>query len=283
MHIHLLGTSAGKPIPRPFCTCHVCRAALCEGGKEVRTRTGVQFYPLDDFLETAGPVYQVDISPDYVHQIIRDKIDPSGLQHLLITHPDADHLHVEYLKFRSTVLSPSEELPVLHVYGNELVEEKIRSVIPDLEAVRCAFHRVEDGETFAVGAFQVTAFRAMHRGPRCLHYAVDDGQCKALFAWDGMWEEAVWERLGEWRFDAIGMECTHLGPSERDSSSHLTLRQFLRTRDRLVDLGVMDEATRLFALHIGDNGGLTCSEAEALAEREGFIVGYDGMRLTLGR
>ena len=282
MRLHLLGSSAGKPVPRPFCSCRVCRAALERGGRDIRTRTTLQLYPGDSAAERfRTPRYQVDLSPDFVHQLIRERIDPSRLEHLLITHPDADHLHVEYLAIRSTLRSPVADLPVLHIYGNHLVEEAIRAKLPNLEAVRCAFHRVEDGERFTCGELEVTAFRAMHRGPRCLHYAVDDGRHKVLLAWDGTWEEEVWERLRSWRFDAVGMECTHLGPSDHEMSGHLTLQQFVAVRRRLVAAGVVAEDSPFFATHIGDNGALTYDEALAVAGREGFIVGYDGMVLDL--
>lgn len=282
MRLHLLGSSAGKPVPRPFCSCRVCRAALEAGGRDIRTRTALQLYPLDTArTEFLRPRYQVDISPDFVHQVIRERIDTSRLEHLLITHPDGDHCHVEYLAIRRTIRSSVDDLPVLHIYGNALVEEVVRRHLPDLEAVRCAFHRVEDGDTFTAGDLTVTAFQAIHRGPRCLHYAVSDGRRQVLFAWDGTWDESVWERLSSWRFDAIGMECTHLGPSEREMTDHLTYAQLIKARDRLRRLGVLREGALFFAMHIGDNGGLTYGEASAAAREDSVLVGYDGMVLDV--
>lgn len=282
MRLNILGTSAGKPVPRPFCSCRVCQVALERGGRECRTRTTVQLYPLDSAeIEFRTPKYQVDLSPDYPHQLITQRIDPGGLEHLLVTHADADHLHLEYLDMRRTIRSPVEDLPVLTIYGNSLVEAAIQARLPDLERLRCRFVRVEDGETFRVGAFEVTAFVGMHPGPKCLHYAVDDGRHKVLLAWDGLWSEDVWRRLESWRFDAVVMECTHLGPSTADMTGHLTLAQFVRTRDRLLSRGIIDEATPVVAMHIGDNGGLTYSEAAEVGRQHGFVVSHDGMVLDL--
>jgi len=61
----------------------------------------------------------------------------------------------------------------------------------------------------------------------------------------------------------------------------MAYRQFVETLQRLRDYGIVSERSKVFAMHIGDNGGLTHLEAQEMGEAQGFIVGYDGMVLDL--
>lgn len=289
MKLHLLGTSAGKPVPRPFCSCRVCRHAIRAGGPDVRTRTGVTFAPgatRNDAVAHAvdRPRYQVDLSPDWTHQLIRDRIDPSGLEHLLFTHPDGDHCCPEYLRFRSTLRSEVGDLPVLDLYGSQAVRERVTDAVGDLEANRCRFTVVEDGDTFRAGDVTVTAFRSTHSTEGdCLHYAVDDGERRVLFGWDGTWTEEIWERLREWRFDAVLLECTWTSATGREMGSHLDYDLLVDVVDRLRDEGIVGERAPIVTMHMGDNGDSTHAEAQERFARHGVTAGYDGLRIDVPR
>jgi phosphoribosyl 1,2-cyclic phosphate phosphodiesterase len=281
VHIHILGSAAGKPVPRPFCACRVCEHARHVGGKDLRTRTTVCLYPGDTW-SMQGPIkkprYQVDLSPDLTYQLDRQRVDLSDLEHLLFTHAHADHCCGQYLAFRRTVRGPVSALPLLHVYGDSGVQQRLLADIQDLEANRCEFHLVDGGDTLDVGELRVTAFASTHGGALgCLHFGIDDGQHKVLMAWDGWWEEQVWDRLRDWSFDALIMECTYLGPHETKMASHLRAADFLEIRRRLIAQGTLDSDALTVALHIGDNGGLTHEEAQDLLSEHDIIVGYDGL------
>lgn len=281
MHVHILGSSAGKPVPRPFCSCRVCEHARQVGGKDLRTRTTVCVYPGDTW-NMQGPIkkplYQVDLSPDLTYQLDRQRVDLSDLEHLLFTHAHADHCCGQYLAFRRTVRSPVSQLPLLHVYGNAGVQGRLLADVQDFEANRCEFHVIADGDTFDVGEIRVTAFASTHGGAQgCLHYAVDDGKHKVLLAWDGRWAEQVWDRLRDWSFDAIVMECTHLGPHETKMGGHLRAVDFVEITQRLIDQGTLGPDALIVAVHIGDNGSLIHAEAEDLLGTHNVIVGYDGL------
>lgn len=286
MHIHILGSSAGKPVPRPYCSCRICEHARQAGGKDCRTRTTICLYPLDTWNPqgpTKKPRYQVDLSPDLAHQLIRERVDVSYLEHLLFTHADSDHCCPEYLDFRRTIRSPVSDLPTLHIYGNSGVQERVLEHIRDLGSDRCEYHLIKDADSFTVGELKVSAFAAMHGGQRgCLHYAIDDGAHKLLLAWDGSWSEEVWDRLSAWQFDALLMECTHLGPKETKMSGHLRASDFIDIRDRLVEQGTLRPDSLVVAVHIGDNGGLTHAQSQELLGRHNIRVGYDGMVLKVG-
>lgn len=281
LHLHILGSSARKPVPRPFCSCRVCQTAVRFGGRDARTRTTVQLYPRTSWCrqdDVKRPEYQFDMSPDLTHQMIREKIDISSLKHLFFTHTDSDHCSPESLSFRGTIRSPLADLAPLTIYGNEAVHRKVNARVKDLSAVRADFQVISDGESLTAGDIKVTAFRSIHGGKDgCLHYAVDDGEHKALLAWDGPWEEEVWKRLESWTFDALLMECVHMGPAEKPLGGHLTFDSFVSTKNRLIEQGTLREDSLVVAVHIGDNGGLTYEEAQEMCSSYGITVGYDGL------
>jgi phosphoribosyl 1,2-cyclic phosphate phosphodiesterase len=281
LHIHILGSSAGKPVPRPFCSCRVCEHARQFGGKDLRTRTTVCLYPGDSWHEQGSckkPRYMVDLSPDLTYQLDRNSVGVSDLEHVLFTHAHADHCCGLYLSFRRTVRSPVSALPWLHLYGNAGVQKRLESDIKDFEANRCVFHIQEPGDTFDAGELRVTALASTHGGDLgCLHYAVDDGRRQVLLAWDGRWDERVWDQLRERRFDALIMECVYLGPNGTPMGSHLRAADFVEIKNRLTAEGILDADGQAVALHIGDNGGLTHKEAEELLGEHNITVAYDGL------
>ena len=280
VHIHILGSSAGKPVPRPFCSCRVCENARLSGGKDLRSRTTVCLYPGDSWHEQGAckkPRYMVDLSPDLTYQLARHSVDVSELEHLLFTHVHADHCCGLYLSFRRTVRSPVSDLPWLHVYGNAGVQKRLETDVKDFEANRCVFHLLDPGDTFDVGQLRVTALGSTHGGdPGCLHYAIDDGRRKVLLAWDGYWDERTWDQLRGQRFNALCRECTYLGPNGAAMGSHLRAEDFVEIKQRLTSEGILDADALTVALHIGDNGGLTHEEAEELLGEHRIVVAYDG-------
>jgi phosphoribosyl 1,2-cyclic phosphate phosphodiesterase len=125
---------------------------------------------------------------------------------------------------------------------------------------------------------RVTALASTHGGDLgCLHYAVDDGRRQVLLAWDGRWDERVWDQLRERRFDALIMECVYLGPNGTPMGSHLRAADFVEIKNRLTAEGILDADGQAVALHIGDNGGLTHKEAEELLGEHNITVAYDGL------
>lgn len=279
MRFHLLGTAAGKTVPRPCCRCRVCEHARRAGGRDARTRCAVHLHLRGD--DVVEPRYAIDVSPDVSSHLIQHRLALDCLEHLLITHAHADHLDAALLKVRGTILSERGDLPLLHVYGSETVGEVLGS---GCERARLVFHPVRPGEPFAAGQLQVTAILAHHGQPGvALHYIVEHGGKRVLLAWDtGWWSAPTWAALECDSFDAVISECTVFGPAAVDKEgSHLTFATLVEMKKRLTAAGAIGTDTPWATLHIGDNGGLTYQEQCALAAPHGVRVGYDGMWLQV--
>jgi len=280
MRLRLLGSAAGKTIPRPFCGCRVCFHAKRHGGRDVRTRTSLQvFLPGDDDRE---PCYQVDLSRDTGAQMTRFGFNLTRLEHLLFTHTDEDHLDPSTLKYRRTILSDRSKMRPLAVYGSAPFCRKIRTLGYDFERLRITLRVARPFKPFAMGRMQVLPLRARHTDD-ALNYVVRHEGRTVLLAWDtGLWPEENYEHVKALRFGAVFMECTVLGKHEvpRDAS-HLNFAHLLEMKDRLKGLGCIGAETPFVAMHIGDNGQLTHEEAVDFAAPHGVTVGYDGLEVTI--
>ena len=276
MRFHVLGSAAGKTVPRPFCSCRVCQKARRDGGRDIRTRCCVLLY-LDD-EPRSRPRYAIDFGPDLGSNLIRHSVSLERLEHVIFTHGDGDHLDTDLLKIKPSILSDQSLLPTLHLYGSDTVEQSIAAAC-DLATMGAVFHRVEPFSTFDAGELSSTTLLANHGPGTCLNHIIEHGGKTALLAWDtGWWPDETWEAVSGRMFDAILSECTILGPSDVDKEQrHLNFATLVELRTRLIDLGCATATTPWATLHIGDNGGLTYDEAVALARPHGITVGYDGM------
>lgn len=275
MRFQILGSSAGKTVPRPFCRCRVCEVARRDGGRHVRTRCAVHLHLDKD--EGPEPRYGIDMSPESWGQLIREGVAGDHLAHLLITHTHADHLDPLLLGMRGSILSEKKELTHLRVYGSDSVEEQLVGL--NLDKLNASWQRVTPLEPFTVNELQVTPLRANHGPGTALNYVVQHVDETVLLAWDtGYWEAETWEAVTDCRFDGVISECTILGPGPVDRDSrHLNFATLVDMKLRLTQMGCIDESTPWATLHIGDNGGLTYDEQVELAEPQGVTVGYDGM------
>jgi phosphoribosyl 1,2-cyclic phosphate phosphodiesterase len=282
MRFQLLGSSGGKPVPRPFCLCHACEQARKKGGRNCRTRTSMNLYAPGDVLGQAK--YRVDLSSDVMYHLIQNHLDETALAHLLFTHDHSDHCDPEYLGMRSASVSPAAEMKPLHVHGSEQVEKRLRSRV-NLDRCKIEFHRIDPFQEATAGALKVHSLQANHGSPGCLNYIVQTAGLTALLAWDtGLWSEETWKAASRFHFDAVFLECTVAASGGRESGSqHLNPETFMTMKNRMAELGLLKPAAPFVSVHIGDNGRRDHDELQALWSPHGVTVGYDGMLVEIGR
>ncbi len=120
LHIRFLGTSAARPIPRWGCTCPQCAAAHSDP-RAHRTRSAI----------LVNGTLLVDAGPDIYAQLrTLPYEDLSRIDHILITHPHADH----YLGLDDlAALRRISRLPILPIYaladGWDLIQEGFHYLI----------------------------------------------------------------------------------------------------------------------------------------------------------
>lgn len=233
----LVGTGAADGWPSPFCRCASCEAARARGVVRGQTSALVD----DDLL--------IDCGPETPGAVVRHGRTLAGVTHLLITHAHFDHLGPQALLMRSWV----EGLGELEIVGPADALEVCRQWVGPDDPVR--FTPVAAGDRVRVGRYDVRVLPAQHqvfrRGDAVLYDITGPAGTRLLWATDtGPWLPGWLEAVRGARFDAVFLEET-LGHREEISASHLGLPRFGAMLDRLREVGAVDGATEVVAVHLG--------------------------------
>ena len=272
MKIQILGTAAAEGWPAIFCNCEACQKARQLGGKNIRTRSSTL---IDDQM-------LIDFSADTYSNALRFGLDLSSVHTLLVTHDHEDHLYADDLGMRYTWFSHlSKDMPpILTVWGNDRVGFQVARAIAPYAADerRVAFRRIVPFRTEEAGGYRFTALTALHdRSQQCYLYLVEDAAGKTmLYGHDtGLFVPETMEALKGKRLDFVMLDCTD--GDEAEGTNHMGFCDDVTMRDRLREIGCVDDRTRLVITHFSHNGHLLHHELEALAHPEGFDVAYDGV------
>lgn len=273
MKLRYLGTAAAEGIPALFCCCDVCRRSKAAGGPNVRTRSQAI---VDDTL-------LIDFPPDTYQHVLYHGLDLMRVQDCLLTHSHGDHLYATDITMRRKGFAHFEgDRPFpLTFHASAKTCDALTWQLGDamLESCHVRLHVVEAFQPFAVGRYRVTAFTADHdesTGP--FFYAVGDGDRTLLYANDtGFFPDATWDYLREARprFDFVSLDCT--GALQAYRRGHMSVPVGLELRDKLLELGCADAATRWCYHHFSHNGLATHDDLIPVAREKGFLVSYDGM------
>ncbi|MGN7226353.1 MBL fold metallo-hydrolase [Dietzia maris] len=266
MEVVLLGTGAADGWPNPFCRCPSCEEARRLG--VVRGQTSAL---VDDEL-------LIDCGPEAPGSAVRLGRSLAGVRHLLVTHAHADHLGPQVLLFRSWVPAAGE----LEVVGPADALDACRPWVGPDDPVR--FVPVTAGDRIRVGAYDVRVLPARHRvfreGDAVLYDVTGPGGARLLWASDtGPWDTDWFETVRGARYDAVFLEET-LGEREELSGYHLGLSRFAELLARLRDVGAVDEASEVVAVHLGHHNPTPEDLSRRLAAL-GARMGDDGEVINL--
>ena len=288
MKITFLGTSAGESYPAIWCDCENCTYARQHGGRNIRMNTGTMID--SDVL--------MDMNSCGFYTAARLGVSLTGVRHLLVTHPHADHLTIEPLEWRRTLgnaqrltgdarlraISPRfTDLPMMTVYGNRFTEEKLLGAHPEwfdgTANTQMRFERITEGvRTIAGGDLAFTPVRSRHGQPGFAHsYILERGGKTLLYALDTSgYDLDMLEILLKYRYDGVVMEGTFgLNPAENDG--HMTKARNIAFRKMLIERGCIREGTPFFLTHLCPHWTPPYDLYAPMMAEEGFTVAYDGM------
>ncbi|NLG26139.1 MAG: hypothetical protein GX558_12335 [Clostridiales bacterium] len=266
MRLLYMGSGASEGVPCPFCRCAACEAARQGGGRLVRTRSGALI----------DGVLKLDFPPDTPHQALTLGVSLADLRHMLITHSHEDHLDHWLL-----ALPPSQrrhranrDLP-LHIYGNDAVCDLME---PLADRAVQPLHRLAAFSPVEIAGYRVTPLPARHKpDEQALNYLIEKGGSSLYYAHDtGMPPDEAIEHLRGANIGLVSMDATK-GVIEQDYDSHMSLRENLRLRDRLLAIGAARPGAIFVANHFSHSGIRPLDEMERLAD--GMLLAYDGMEI----
>lgn len=276
MKLTYLGTGAAEGIPAIFCDCETCRTAKARGGRNIRTRS--QSIVDDGLL--------IDFCSDTYYHVLNYNLQLSRIHSCLITHSHMDHLYEKELHMRYAQFTHLDDETPLTLYSDRAGYDKIRAIMdihPQEDAVRVV--QIPLYTPFEVEGYTVTALRAQHdvksdpvvylieKDGRTLFYANDTG---------GFPEEsaAYLAKLGR-KIHLVSFDCT-FGAKDTDDHGHMTLSRCAAEKARFFEWGIADESTVFVLNHFSHNGEVMLyEELSELAEKEGFIVSYNGMSIEV--
>ena len=271
MKITLLGTAAAEAIPNPFCDCLVCRTARQEGGRERRARSVAVIN--DDLL--------IDLGPDIISSANHWGVYLGNTETLLITHRHEDHWLPQNLIWRRSTFTPNLKTH-LSMYGPGDVFRDLPPSIQD--SLQISWRSIKGGDQWTSGRYSITAVPATHGDGKleAVLYVIDDGVHRVFYATDTapMTDEAYQILDGLGSMDLILLDAT-MGPASGGQAHH-GIPQFIQTRERMIDIGLLDPSkTVLAAHHFSHNNGLTHADHVMTFDPFQVKVAYDGWTVNL--
>jgi phosphoribosyl 1,2-cyclic phosphate phosphodiesterase len=168
MKMTFLGTGTSHGVPVIACRCSVCTSS---DHRNNRLRSSVLFE------EKGAPPLLIDPSKDFRQQALRHSI--STLEHVLVTHLHADHIHgIDELRVFNRITGKSIKL-----YLKEDFDREIRDLFPYLYGklqqrgggVTSIENRVvKPGDTFSIDSWVVTPVLLYHGSLPIFGYRVGD-------------------------------------------------------------------------------------------------------------
>jgi phosphoribosyl 1,2-cyclic phosphate phosphodiesterase len=168
------------------------------------------------------------------------------------------------------------------VYGNRAVERKILDLQETKKnAPHNDFRYAKPFEPIEADGYRITPLLALHNpNEECLFYAAEHDGKALLYAHDtGIFPEPVWEyfRKTTLHFNLVSLDCTMM--LKKDGKNHMGIPDCIEVRERLFSIAAVDAKTVFVLNHFSHSYGLTHDELCVAAEKEGFVVSYDGMEI----
>lgn len=273
MEFQYLGTAAAEGVPALFCGCENCLRSRRIGGRAIRTRSQAI---IDGTL-------LIDFPADSYAHFLREQIDMLRITDCLITHTHTDHLYAPDLDMLKPGFSHPGESYRLRLWGSAKVGEALAGHLPPQHT---SFTELRPfAPTVIGGKYTVTALPAIHdphAGP--FFYQITDGEKTLLYAHDTHYfADEVWAYWEESRphFDMVSLDCTNAS-LPLTYVGHMGIAENVQVRRRMLDMGIADLSTRFICNHYSHNGtNVVYDDFLPVAGKEGFLVSYDGMKITL--
>ena len=273
MKLKFLGTAAAEGFPSLYCKCDACVEAASKGGRNIRTRAQAL---LDDKI-------LIDFGPDTYHHMITYNVPTDKIHHVLITHSHADHFYKNDLVYRRKGYASKVEEEPLYVHATKRAYDKVVEIIEEEQMGQfLQAHEVRPFEKFQVMEYDVIPLKANHSEySNPVNYLIFKEDKSMLYAHDtGVFKEETWEELRKLKkpLDLLTLDCT-AGILTGWRDGHLSFDSFLEVVEKMKELNVIDENTKVIANHFSHNGQATYDKMVEAATPHNVIVSFDGMEI----
>jgi adenosylcobinamide kinase / adenosylcobinamide-phosphate guanylyltransferase len=262
MDVTLLGTGNAAGWPHPFCTCSSCAAAYAEG--EIRAHTSA----------LVDSVLLLDCGQDVARSAVRLGVRLDAIRYLLVTHDHHDHANGALLLLRHWA---GRDEP-LRVFGPASALDSLRPWLPPDET-RVEFTVVTGGDVLQLGHYTVQVLRADHDSAGAVLYDIADPAHRMLYATD---TGPDFVTPPDARYDLLLLENAWGERPKPGATGHHSLATFGTTLARLRRAGVLDERSRMVAVHVGHGDQAPSVLRKKLAAMDAELLN-DGTLIRLGK
>ena len=273
MRVKFLGTAAAEGIPAIWCECEVCKKAKQLKGKELRRRCS---YLIDE--DTI-----VDFGPDSYWQSIDFDVDHTALKRIIFTHPHEDHMSpLEFVYRWSPIFSHvSHFINVLA--SREAMRNFMKATGFDFRDINVNPMTFKAGEWLCDEDMQVLPIPANHApGLGAMIPVIRRNGKSLLIANDtGLLSESSWKMLEGVKLDVAVIESTCAFGVPDSADGHLGVNTTVKFRDKLLELGCIDESTPVYVNHFSHNGRANHDRLVEFFAPRNMTVAYDGLTVEL--
>lgn len=272
MKIKFLGTAAAEGIPAMFCECDTCKRSKESVKENIRTRSQAI---VDDTI-------LIDFPPDTYMHMLYGGLDLPKIRTCIITHNHNDHFYPADIGMRGPIFAKTSDDTPLTFFATEPAVAQARSYFEKWRLDgRVAFRAITPFETFSVQGYEITPLKANH-AKQCapVFFIIKKGAKQILYAHDtDYFPQETWHYLESEKpyFNLISLDCTLFTSDLRDG--HMGLPANIEVRDRLKQMGLIDQDSICVLNHFSHNGHITHDEMVPIAKKEGFIVAYDNLTI----
>ena len=145
--------------------------------------------------------------------------------------------------------------------------------------------KISPFETVTLGDYEITALPARHGSGSegALNYVIK-GDKTLLYLHDtGYPYEETFDFIKErgFVFDLVSYDCTNILIPISNEGSHMGIPNDLATREKLTEIGAVNENTVSVINHFSHNANPDHDHLVELTKGMGFLVSFDGMKIEI--
>lgn len=148
---------------------------------------------------------------------------------------------------------------------------------------RISFVELQQFITIPIGPYSVTPLLARHDPAEdCYLYLIERAGKSLLYAHDTyLFPDSTWKALAGCHFDCVVLDCTSTTFPDIYAPHHMSFRDNILTKARMIQGNMVDEKTIFVATHFVHAFQPLHEELTEIFKEYGFIPAFDGMQLEI--
>jgi len=273
MEITLLGTGSSQGVPRPGCKCEFC-TQIKPGSKSYRKRAGI-------LIKADGKTILVDTSPDLRDHLLSQNIDPNDIEVILFTHMHYDHwaglAEFFLIDKQIPVYASKENLDFIKIPFDFLFTKK-----------KLLEKEIEMNKSFQIDNIKITPIELNHHRIPVMGFRIEYNNKVIVIATDTTTELKEETKQAMKNVDLLIFDSW--AESEEDFKKLFKLiwpnqeydpnKKHHSMIEEVKELAKEITPKKVVITHLGCPAGFY-EDLVKKHETESFIIGYDGIKITL--